>query len=266
MSQAEQARRAAVLGHPIGHSLSPALHRAAYQELGLPWTYEAIDVTAGDVVDFVSACGPEWAGLSLTMPLKESVLPVLDTRTPVVELTQAANTVVFDNGLKFGHNTDVSGIVSALQERHVVSIDSATILGSGATARSAMVALHEMGSRECAVVARDGESSQRMRDLGALLGLVVDIVPWSQGSAVLDRPVVMNTAPAEVAGQLTPPQEAGFLFDAIYHPWPTPLASNWAGEVLSGLDLLVHQALGQVELMTGATVPIAVLRAALDRS
>ena len=266
MSQAEQARRAAVLGHPIGHSLSPALHRAAYQELGLPWTYEAIDVTAGDVVDFVSACGPEWAGLSLTMPLKESVLPVLDTRTPVVELTQAANTVVFDNGLKFGHNTDVSGIVSALQERHVVSIDSATILGSGATARSAMVALHEMGSRECAVVARDGESSQRMRDLGALLGLVVDIVPWSQGSAVLDRPVVMNTAPAEVAGQLTPPQEAGFLFDAIYHPWPTPLASNWTGEVLSGLDLLVHQALGQVELMTGATVPIAVLRAALDRS
>ena len=266
MSQAEQARRAAVLGHPIGHSLSPALHRAAYQELGLPWTYEAIDVTAGDVVDFVSACGPEWAGLSLTMPLKESVLPVLDTRTPVVELTQAANTVVFDNGLKFGHNTDVSGIVSALQERHVVSIDSATILGSGATARSAMVALHEMGSRECAVVAREGESSQRMRDLGALLGLVVDIVPWSQGSAVLDRPVVMNTAPAEVAGQLTPPQEAGFLFDAIYHPWPTPLASNWAGEVLSGLDLLVHQALGQVELMTGATVPIAVLRAALDRS
>ena len=266
MSQAEQARRAAVLGHPIGHSLSPALHRAAYQELGLPWTYEAIDVTAGDVVDFVSACGPEWTGLSLTMPLKEAVLPVLDTRTPVVELTQSANTVVFDNGLKFGHNTDVSGIVSALQERHVVSIDSATILGSGATARSAMVALHEMGSRECAVVAREGESSQRMRDLGALLGLVVDIVPWSQGSSVLDRPVVMNTAPAEVAGQLTPPQEAGFLFDAIYHPWPTPLASNWAGEVLSGLDLLVHQALGQVELMTGARVPIAVLRAALDGS
>ena len=265
MSQAEQARRAAVLGHPIGHSLSPALHRAAYQELGLPWTYEALDVMADDVANFVSACGPEWTGLSLTMPLKEAVLPVLDTRTPVVELTQAANTVVFDNGLKSGHNTDVSGIVSALQERHVVSIDSATILGSGATARSAMVALHEMGSRECAVVARDGESSQRMRDLGALLGLVVDIVPWSQGSAVLDRPVVMNTAPAEVAGQLTPPQEAGFLFDAIYHPWPTPLASNWAGEVLSGLDLLVHQALGQVELMTGARVPIAVLRAALDR-
>ncbi len=266
MSQAEPVRRAAVLGHPIGHSLSPVLHRAAYQELGLPWTFEAIDVTAGDVVDFVSACGPEWAGLSLTMPLKEAVLPVLDTRTPVVELTQSANTVVFVNGLKFGHNTDVSGIVSALQERHVVSIDSATILGSGATARSAMVALHEMGSRECAVVAREGESSQRMRDLGALLGLAIDIVPWSQGSAVLDRPVVMNTAPAEVAGQLAPPQEAGFLFDAIYHPWPTPLASNWAGEVLSGLDLLVHQALGQVELMTGARVPIAVLRAALDRS
>ena len=266
MSQAELVHRAAVLGHPIEHSLSPALHRAAYQELGLPWTYEAIDVTADGVVDFVNACGRDWAGLSLTMPLKEAVLPVLDTRTPVVELTQAANTVVFDNGTKSGHNTDVSGIVAALQERHVVSIDSATILGSGATARSAMVALHELGSRECAVVAREGESSQRMQDLGALLGLVVDVVPWSQGSSVLDRPVVMNTAPAEVAGQLVPPQEAGYLFDAIYHPWPTPLASTWTGEVLSGCDLLVHQALGQVELMTGATVPIAVLRAALDAS
>ena len=264
MSQAESVHRAAVLGHPIEHSLSPALHRAAYEELGLSWTYEAVDVTADGVVDFVSACGREWAGLSLTMPLKEAVLPVLDTRTPVVELTQAANTVVFANGTKSGHNTDVSGIVAALHERHVVSIDSATILGSGATARSAMVALHELGSRECAVVARDGESSQRMQDLGALLGLVVEIVPWSQGSAVLDRPAVMNTAPAEIAGQLAPPQEAGFLFDAIYHPWPTLLASNWAGEVLSGLDLLVHQALGQVELMTGATVPIAVLRAALN--
>ncbi|MCX6418778.1 MAG: shikimate dehydrogenase [Actinobacteria bacterium] len=264
MSQAGSLRRAAVLGHPIEHSLSPALHRAAYQELGVSWTYEAIDVTALAVADFVSACGPEWAGLSLTMPLKEAVLPVLDIRTPVVELTQAANTVIFDNGLKSGHNTDVSGIVAALQERHVVSIDSATILGSGATARSAMVALHELGSRELAVVARDGESSRRMHDLGTLLGLVVEVVPWSQGSSVLDRPVVMNTAPAEVAGQLAPPQEAGFLFDAIYYPWPTPLASNWAGEVLSGLDLLVHQALGQVELMTGATVPIAVLRAALN--
>jgi len=264
VSQAESVHRAAVLGHPIEHSLSPALHRAAYEELGLSWTYEAIDVTADGVVDFVSARGREWAGLSLTMPLKEAVLPVLDTRTPVVELTQAANTVVFANGTKSGHNTDVSGIVAALHERHVVSIDSATILGSGATARSAMVALHELGSRECAVVARDGESSQRMRDLGVLLGLVVEIVPWSQGSAVLDRPVVMNTAPAEIAGLLAPPEEAGFLFDAIYHPWPTLLASNWAGEVLSGLDLLVHQALGQVELMTGATVPIAVLRAALN--
>ena len=264
MSQAESVRKAAVLGHPIEHSLSPALHRAAYEELGLSWTYEAIDVTADGVGDFVSACGREWAGLSLTMPLKEAVLPVLDSRTPVVELTQAANTVVFNHGAKSGHNTDVSGIIAALHERHVVSIDSATILGSGATARSAMVALHELGSRECAVVAREGESSQRMQDLGALLGLAVEIVPWSQGSAVLDRPVVMNTAPAEVAAQLAPPQEAGFLFDAIYHPWPTPLASNWEGEVLSGLDLLVHQALGQVELMTGATVPIAVLWAALN--
>ena len=266
MSQAEPVHRAAVLGHPIEHSLSPALHQAAYRELGLLWTYEAIDVTAVGVVDFVSACGDEWAGLSLTMPLKEAVLPVLDTRTPVVELSQAANTVVFDNGMKSGHNTDVSGIVAALQERHVVSIDSATILGSGATARSAMVALHELGSRECAVVAREGESAQRLHALGALLGLAVDIVPWSQGNSVLDRPVVMNTAPAEVAGQLASPKEAGFLFDVIYHPWPTPLASTWAGEVVSGLDLLVHQALGQVELMTGATVPIAVLRAALDRS
>jgi shikimate dehydrogenase len=151
------ARRAAVLGHPIGHSRSPILHRAAYRALGLSWTYDAIDMTSDAIVDFVTSRGHEWVGLSLTMPLKESVLPALTHVSPVVELTHAANTVVFEANARWGHNTDVSGMVGALAEAGIVGLDSVGILGSGATARSSLVALAELGARDVVMVAREGD-------------------------------------------------------------------------------------------------------------
>ena len=262
-------RRAAVLGHPIAHSLSPVIHRAAYSALGLPWQYDAIDVEPNGVEAFVAGCGPAWVGLSLTMPLKEAVLPVLTQHSPVVELAQAANTVLFEAGERIGHNTDVTGMIAALAEAEVVSVDAAAVLGSGATARSALVALQQMGAREVDVVARPGTSAERMLDLGRLLGLRIALVDWSDPSTGLQRPLVISTVPSSVAASAVRwlPPEPGHLFDVIYAPWPTELGAAWSvnGVVLGGLDLLVHQACGQIELMTGACVPPQILRQALDR-
>ncbi|MEI6693116.1 MAG: shikimate dehydrogenase [Actinomycetes bacterium] len=261
-------KRVAVLGTPITHSLSPALHRAAYEELGLDWSYEAIEVSANQVCEFVTGCGPEWAGLSLTMPLKEAVLPALSQRTPVVELTQAANTVVFDGQSRSGHNTDVSGFVNALHEINVVAVGAVTLLGSGATARSALVAMHEMGAHAITVVARNGTSAQRLVELAELLNVQCEVLDWTSDRAksdVLGAELVINTAPADVAATLAGNGQ-GLLFDAIYNPWPTPLASGWAGTIVSGHDLLIHQALGQIALMTGYVVDVDVLRGALPGS
>ena len=138
-------RRAAVLGSPIAHSLSPVLHRAAYEALGLEWTYEAVEMTEGGLTGFVDACGPEWAGLSLTMPLKVAVLPLLDHSSELVRLSAAANTLVFTPQGREGHNTDVPGMVAAIREAAGPTglvCTSATVLGGGATGKSEIGRAH----------------------------------------------------------------------------------------------------------------------------
>jgi shikimate dehydrogenase len=263
-------RRAAVLGHPIAHSLSPVLHRAAYEQLGLPWTYEAIDVDAEGLPRFLDGLDETWVGLSLTMPLKEAVLARLTTRSATVDRAQAANTVILDSGQLHGHNTDVPGIVGALGEHGVVSVRSATVLGTGATARSALLALADLGGREVSVVGRSSSDLARMAELGDLIGVVVKPTPWSDVATVIAHDVVLSTVPAEVAAQTVEhlPAELGTLFDALYEPWPTPLAQAWRGRgaVIGGLDLLVHQARLQVELMTGRTAPLEAMREAGTRA
>src|SRR5690348_2105954 len=144
--------RAAVLGSPIAHSLSPLLHRAAYRALGLEdWTYDAVEIRSGELGAFLDGLAAEepgpaghWAGLSLTMPLKQEVLPLLATRSPLVETTGAANTVLLRDGQRDGHNTDVHGIIAALRGAGVDRVDRAAVIGAGATAASAIVALHEL--------------------------------------------------------------------------------------------------------------------------
>lgn len=261
-------RRAAVLGAPIAHSLSPSLHRAAYRHLGLDWQYEAIEVTAEQVVDFVTRCGPEWVGLSLTMPLKEAVLPALAQMTPTVALSKSANTVVFGAAGPMGHNTDVTGFINALSERHIVRVESAAILGSGATARSALLALQQLGASEVTLVGRMGDSLPRCVALAQELGLRVAVHPWEEAIGAIGAPLVINTAPASAGARLSEqlPAPVGLLFEVLYDPRPTPLADAWAkrgGQVIGGLDLLVHQAVEQVALMTGQRVSAEVLRQAL---
>ncbi len=148
-------RRCAVLGTPIGHSLSPVLHRAAYVELGLDWTYDALEVTEATLPGFLDSCDETWAGLSLTMPLKRAVVPLLDDLTERARQAGAVNTLVWEDGRRVGHNTDVPGAAAALRERYAGPVGRAVVIGGGATAASVLLALADLGCAEATVVVRE---------------------------------------------------------------------------------------------------------------
>ncbi|MEV0276228.1 shikimate dehydrogenase [Streptomyces sp. NPDC050610] len=265
-----QGRRAAVLGSPIAHSLSPALHRAAYAELGLDgWTYDSFDVTEADLPAFVASLDAAWAGLSLTMPLKRAVLPLLDEVSDTAAAVEAVNTVVRTaDGRLLGDNTDIPGMIAALRERGVERVGSAAVLGAGATASAALAALARICAGEVTVYVRSAARAAEMREWGERLGVPVRTADWADAAAALTAPLVIATTPAGTADALAGavPDGAGTLFDVLYEPWPTPLAAAWAdrgGAVIGGLDLLIHQAVLQAEQMTGrAPGPLAAMRAA----
>jgi shikimate dehydrogenase len=259
--------RAAVLGSPIAHSKSPALHRAAYAALGLDWTYEAVDVSQTQLPDFLASCGKEWVGLSLTMPLKTVVIPHLFQITETAAVVRAANTVIFSpNGL-IGDNTDVPGMVRALNEvAPEVASDRATIIGGGATARSALAALSRLGAVSVEIVVRRTGAADDLRDVADSLGVALAEVHMdSHVVDALAAPIVISTVPGGAADGLVPfiPASGGVLLDVAYSPWPTAFAASWNGPLAGGLDLLLWQAVGQVELMTGMPAPVAQMRVAL---
>ncbi|MBT2447305.1 shikimate dehydrogenase [Streptomyces sp. ISL-43] len=262
--------RAAVLGSPIEHSLSPVLHRAAYQELGLAdWSYDRFEIDEAALPGFMAQLGPEWAGLSLTMPLKRAIIPLLDGISDTAASVEAVNTVVFtEDGRRVGDNTDIPGLLSALGEQGVTKVESAAILGAGATASSALAALARICSGEVTAYVRSAARAAEMREWGERLGVDVRTADWSRAAEALAAPLVIATTPAgatdELAGSV--PAGPGTLFDVLYDPWPTALAAAWSGrggKLLGGLDLLVHQAVLQVEQMTGRpAAPLAAMRAA----
>lgn len=259
MSAPLEQRRAAVLGSPIAHSLSPVLHRAAYEALGMSgWRYEAVEVDQDGLAGFLDGLGPQWAGLSLTMPLKAAVLPLLDAAAPLVEVVGAANTVLLRDGLRVGDNTDVPGLAAALAQAGVGRVDSAVVLGGGATARSAVAALAGVTGQVRAYL-RDPGRGGELAAVAERVGVALGVRPWDRAVADLHAPLVVNTTPAGAADALAAgvPSRPGVLFEVLYHPWPTPLAHAWTqrgGQVIDGVALLVHQAVLQVELMTGAAV------------
>jgi shikimate dehydrogenase len=235
------------------------LHRAAYAALGLDeWVYDAHDVTEDQLAGFLSDLDPTWVGLSLTMPLKAAVLPLLDGASPLVEVVGAANTVLLRDGRRLGENTDVPGIVAALESAGVAgagAVPSATVLGGGATARSALAALAALTSEVTAYVRTPGRADALAATAEAV-GLRLDVRPWSAAAEGLSAPLVVNTTAAGATDPLVPavPRAVGTLFEVLYDPWPTPLAAAWGarrGTVVDGLELLVRQAVLQVGLMTG---------------
>ena len=261
--------RCAVLGSPIAHSLSPAMHRAAYAALGLDWQYDAYEVEEAELAGFVAGLGQDVRGLSLTMPLKRVALDLVDTVDPVAELIGAANTMLLEpDGSRSAHNTDVPGLVNAFAERGITAAESAVVLGGGATAASTLAALRGLQVSEVTLVVREIAKAERLRDLAAELGLRTAVADFSQVEQIGGFDLCVSTLPG---GAADPWAEhfagvAPVVFDVAYHPWPTRLAiaAHRVGtELLNGLDLLVHQATLQVEMMTGRSpAPLAAMRAA----
>lgn len=264
-------RRAAVLGHPIGHSLSPILHRTAYTSLGLGWSYGSYDVEESGLADFLDQCGPQWAGLSLTMPLKRAVVPLLDRTTELVDVVGGANTVVFGAQGRVGHNTDVVGMVAALRGIAAGSGPGA-VLGGGATAASALAALQRLGCGSVVLHARRPPAAQPLHAVAERLGLELSIQPWPDRLPGREQaPVVVCTVPAAASARLVAavPDSPGWLLDVSYEPWPPPLVSAWTaagGSAVAGDEMLLHQAVAQVRLMTGADPDPAAMRRALHQA
>jgi shikimate dehydrogenase len=263
--------KAAVLGSPIAHSLSPVLHRAAYRELGLTgWTYQAIDCDEAGLPALLAGCGPGWAGLSLTMPLKRAVLPLLDSVDAVAREVGAANTVVFAGGGRHGHNTDVGGMIAALTEAGLAAPPATVlIVGGGATACSALAAVRGLGAARATAAVRDPARAGDLLAAAGRLAVPVTLTPFDR-PAVSAPDLLISTVPAGAAniyaerisrGDLVPKH----LLDVVYHPWPTALATAASGAgviVTGGFPMLLHQAAGQVTLMTGKQAPVEAMRAA----
>jgi shikimate dehydrogenase len=251
--------RAGVIGSPISHSLSPVIHRAAYAALELPWRYDAIDISEGEFDRFIDELGSEWFGLSVTMPLKERAFARSVATEDFAKRTKVVNTLLRRDGSWHGANTDVPGIAAVLKSAGVDRPTSLTIIGSGATARSALIAVEGM-TDSINVVARSSEKASLLRDFTST---PVSICAWNDSSA-LSADVVISTAPSSAVEAFNAPGTPGLLFDVIYSPWPTPFASSWSvagGAVLSGLELLIRQAALQIELFTGEDVPEIVVDA-----
>jgi shikimate dehydrogenase len=266
---------AAVLGSPVSHSLSPALHTAGYRALGLEhWTYAAHEVRAAELAGFVAGLDDSWRGLSLTMPLKEVAFDVASSVTETARVTGAVNTLVRrpDGGWD-AHNTDVPGIEGALAG--VEHGGEAVLLGGGATARSAIVALAGLGVEHVTLAVRSEPRAETLR-LAVHAGMAVTPVRLDTWGEHWAGGLVVSTLPPEgaraAATALGGRRRHGTLMDVVYADWPTPLAvaADAAGaDVISGLDMLVHQAAEQFRLFTGEAAPVQAMyaagRAALHR-
>ncbi|WDZ82317.1 shikimate dehydrogenase [Micromonospora cathayae] len=265
------ARRAAVVGTPIAHSLSPAIHTAGYAAAGLTgWSYTRFECDAAGLPGLVAGLGPEWAGLSVTMPGKEAALAVADAASPVAAAVGAANTLVRrPDGSWYADNTDVTGMVDVLTAAGVRPGATVTVLGAGGTARAALAAAARLAATSVTVLARRPEAIDELRPVADTLGVPLAGAPLADAAAHLDVDVLLSTLPKGAADPVavTAAWRPGTVcFDAIYDPWPTPLAgaARAAGcPVVSGLDLLLAQAVGQFEQFTGVRAPVDAMRAAL---
>ena len=270
---------AAVIGSPIEHSLSPVIHRAAWAQLGIDgWEYHRLEQDTDSLPGFIAGLGADCAGLSVTMPCKQAVMPLLDVIDPLASAVGAVNTVVPSSGVLAGFNTDVTGIASAV--RRACSMagcsapSSALVLGARATASSALAALGELGITSSTVAARRFGGPGSVVAAASRLGVTIEQILWSDSEAV-DRAassvdLVISTLPASAADPLAERlrvREGQILLDVVYSPRDTALRRAFesaGGVVAEGTDMLVFQAGAQVQLMTGRSPDTGVMREALE--
>ncbi len=272
-------RRAAVLGHPVAHSLSPVLHGAAYRALGLDdWHYEALDTTDEQLPGRLGELDATWVGLSLTMPLKQTVIPLLDHVEPLAQVVGAVNTVLVQGAgrsrVLTGANTDVHGLVAALGEAGVTGdLRSAAVIGAGATAASTLAALAQLGCPTPRVYVRSQARAGGLLRAAHRMGVEPRLCRLDDAAGELARAqVVVSTLPAHAADPIAaalPGAVDGVLLDVCYDPRPTALHTAWAdrgGAAVGGERMLLHQAAEQVRLMTGLTAPLDAMDAALTHA
>lgn len=265
--------RAGVLGSPIAHSLSPLLHRTGYTERGLTdWAYSAHEVKEHELDDFLLGLSPEWRGLSLTMPLKERALLVADRSSALALQVGAANTLIRrkDGGWD-AENTDVAGVYEALAAALPPDPrpERATVIGSGATARSVLAGLTRLGVSAVTFVVRKSARESTVAQAHDH-GMAVEVVRiGEEATAWVDADVLVNTTPAGAADSLGPAltgvqaPRGQVALDCVYADWPTDFAricEQRGATVVSGLEMLVHQAAAQFELMTGEVAPLAAMQ------
>jgi shikimate dehydrogenase len=262
------ARTGAVLGHPIAHSLSPALHGAAYRALGLDFGYTAIDVTAAQLPAFMDRvrAEPGWYGLSVTMPLKAAMVPLLDSLNGEAAALAVVNTVTFgtaDGAVALtGHNTDVAGLVNALRHGGVAERPTAAVLGGGGTATAAVAALAALGAYSVDLYVRNPENARPLAAVAERAGVACAVMDFPLAAAALGGyDAVISTLPPRGADALAaalPPSPVipgALLLDAAYDPWPSAIAAAWqerGGRPVSGVEMLLYQAVDQVRLFTGS--------------
>lgn len=257
---------AAVCGDPIAHSLSPVLHSAAYAYLGIDAEYDRIRVDERELASVVAGLDDSWLGLSLTMPLKEVAREVVGPREPIVDDVESANTIYRNAEGEWAlANTDVEGARAAIAHVHGErNLRTALVLGAGATARSVVRALPDLGVRDIVIAARRSDAASALADRASAWGLRAHVKDWSALTTdERDRDLVVSALPGDAEVPSVLHQGPGVLLDVAYHPWPTPLAATWVGPVASGRDMLVGQAVRQILLMTGYPVPAEVLYEAL---
>jgi shikimate dehydrogenase len=254
----------------VAHSLSPLLHRAGYAELGLDsWRYDAIECDDVSLPGFVAALGPEWAGLSVTMPGKHAALTVASESTATAVAVGAANTLVqVSPGRWLADCTDVDGVIGALRASGFVAGARGVVLGAGGTACAALAGLARLGVTEVDIVVRSVPRAAQAIECAARVGVAARAAGMPDLAALCAvADVVVSTVPAGVADPVAADIAAcRHVLDVVYHPWPTVLAEAVlarGGRLASGLDMLLHQAFGQFEHFTGHPAPSQAMHAAL---
>lgn len=256
---------AAVLGSPIDHSLSPLLHAKAYQLLGIEGTYEAIEVRSGELASFLSSTDKNC--LSLTMPLKEEALSLADNSSALSQRISSGNTLTRADGKWSLTGTDVAGFEYSLKSQQIGALDTVMVLGAGATARAAVSYLSTV-AKKIHVVSRN---AHREASMNKASDTPIEYLPWEPTSKINEVDLVVNTAPGDAAGSFLSSINAprGALFEVLYHPWPTELARTWANTdrlVVDGLELLIHQAISQMEIFSGVVLDRTFLHAHLRKA
>ena len=250
--------KAAVLGSPISHSLSPLLHTIAYSQLGLEGEYTRIDVKSGELGVFLESCGPQWSGFSLTMPLKEEVLDFSNNVSSLAARIRSANTLVQSSSQEWNATTtDVSGFTHALAANGRDASGDVLIIGGGATARAAVAACDGVSTRITVMV----RSQSRVKEISNCAEFSdLDFVEWGSANPFETSDLIISTTPEGASDSLAknfPSNPAGIFFEVLYNPWPTMALKTWrslGGQVVDGLDLLIHQAIDQVSIFSGQSL------------